>query len=343
MPPAIRHGMRLLAVLLLPLGTPCHTGDGHLVEEMWMDSRRLSSNETGSGMDGLFEDTPPPPSPSPPPPQMVLLVEEVGTFQEWVVGLIGVAVGVALTLVVLVLLRAITGDPKTFVAKAVSAVSEKLDNERVAHAATRQELAESREAADQSLLKQQADYEWRCRGLEEASQVAFAAMMRDRHHYRDLKVQIAALVQERDQHLEQLALMQASDAGEGQAAAQWPSLTGSRVQSRVQSPAHSPVSETSGRGLRVTLRRLPRDQGFGLGLGFEDADKVVITAIGKDTPAMRSGRLHLGDRVAAINGQPVSSTTDLAALLKDATIVTFEMDPAAGASDEVEDAKRREA
>jgi C-terminal processing protease CtpA/Prc len=55
---------------------------------------------------------------------------------------------------------------------------------------------------------------------------------------------------------------------------------------------------------------LPRDQGFGLGLGFEDADKVVITAIGKDTPAMRSGRLHLGDRVAAINGQPVSSTTD---------------------------------
>ena len=334
--PAIenRHGMRLLAVLLLPLGTPCHTGDGHLVT--WMD-RRLSTNETGSGMDGQIEDTPPPPSPSPPPPQMLLLVEEVGIFQEWVIGLIGVAVGVALTLLVLVLMRALTGDPKTFVAKAVSAVSEKLDNERVAHAATRQELAESREAADQSLLKQQADYEWRCRGLEEASQVAFAAMMRDRHHYRDLKVQIAALVQERDQHLEQLALMQASDAGEGQTGAQWPSLTGSRV----QSPVHSPVSETSGRGLRVTLRRLPRDQGFGLGLGFEDAEKVVIKAIGKDTPAMRSGRLHLGDRVAAINGQPVSSTTDLAALLKDATIATFEMDPAAGASDE--DAKRCEA
>jgi len=74
--------------------------------------------------------------------------------------------------------------------------------------------------------------------------------------------------------------------------------------------------------LRVKLERDPFE-GFGLGVGY-DGEAVMLSAIGEGTPASRCGQLRKGDRVVAINGEPVSTASDFRTLLK-ATTVTFEI------------------
>ena len=77
--------------------------------------------------------------------------------------------------------------------------------------------------------------------------------------------------------------------------------------------------------LRVTLERTPHE-GFGLGVLF-DGDAGVLAVIREDTPAMRCGQLRNGDRVVAINGQPVRVASDLNTLMpaEDVTTVTLEL------------------
>ena len=77
--------------------------------------------------------------------------------------------------------------------------------------------------------------------------------------------------------------------------------------------------------LRVTLERTPHE-GFGLGVLF-DGDAGVLAVIREDTPATRCGQLRNGDRVVAINGQPVRVASDLNTLMpaEDVTTVTLEL------------------
>ena len=75
----------------------------------------------------------------------------------------------------------------------------------------------------------------------------------------------------------------------------------------------------------MTLERTPHE-GFGLGVLF-DGDAGVLAVIREDTPAMRCGQLRNGDRVVAINGQPVRVASDLNTLMpaEDVTTVTLEL------------------
>ena len=92
--------------------------------------------------------------------------------------------------------------------------------------------------------------------------------------------------------------------------------------------AVSPASIAVDKALRVRLQR-EAHEGFGLGLGF-NGKAVMISAIGEGTPASRCGQLRKGDRVVAINGEPVSIASDFRALLSATTVVTFEIMRTAG-------------
>ena len=76
--------------------------------------------------------------------------------------------------------------------------------------------------------------------------------------------------------------------------------------------------------LRVTLERASRE-GFGLGIGF-NGEAAVLSSISKGSPAERCRQLFEGDRVVAINGQPVTPQSDFSVLLpRDVTRVTLEV------------------
>ena len=74
--------------------------------------------------------------------------------------------------------------------------------------------------------------------------------------------------------------------------------------------------------VHVTLDRA-QHEGFGLGVSFS-ANAVMLSAIGKDTPAGRCGQMLIGDRLVSINGEPVNAESDFGELLTEtATKVTF--------------------
>jgi hypothetical protein len=74
--------------------------------------------------------------------------------------------------------------------------------------------------------------------------------------------------------------------------------------------------------VHVTLERSTHE-GFGLGVSF-NGNAVMLSAIGKDTPAGRCGQMLIGDRLVSINGEPVNAESDFGELLTDnATKVTF--------------------
>jgi hypothetical protein len=97
----------------------------------------------------------------------------------------------------------------------------------------------------------------------------------------------------------------------------------------VTAPSRAPALWAIARNavrVTATLERTPNES-LGLGLDF-DGDAVVVQAIGENSPAWRSGQLRTGDRVVAMNGEPVSPASDLGALLKHATTVTLEVERA---------------
>jgi hypothetical protein len=74
--------------------------------------------------------------------------------------------------------------------------------------------------------------------------------------------------------------------------------------------------------VHVTLERSTHE-GFGLGVSF-NGNAVMLSAIGKDTPAGRCGQMLIGDRLVSINGEPVNAESDFGELLtENATKVTF--------------------
>ena len=95
------------------------------------------------------------------------------------------------------------------------------------------------------------------------------------------------------------------------------------------SPSRAPALWAAARNaarVAVTLERTPNES-LGLGLDF-DGDAVVLQAIGENSPAQRSGQLRAGDRVLSMNGEPVSTASDLGALLKHATTIILEVERA---------------
>jgi len=168
--------------------------------------------DCSSGDSGTLDACPPcvcetPPSPSPPPPTPDLLFAcESNSFPTWAVALVGAAIGSLLTLLTCayILLSRGQGLPRSpmeissaidvATASALKALSEERDAHAATHAdhdATRLELKELHSTAAENMLKLQIDHEAREKGLEEASQATYAALVIERHQYRDLQMHVA--------------------------------------------------------------------------------------------------------------------------------------------------------
>jgi len=106
---------------------------------------------------------------------------------DWGIALLGAAAGAFVLLAIVVYVTVKRGEFFKSVDAATATAARALADERMAHEATRLELAGTRA----ELLKQQQDYDYHCYGLEEASQMAYAALIRERHCCRDLQLRLA--------------------------------------------------------------------------------------------------------------------------------------------------------
>ena len=68
-----------------------------------------------------------------------------------------------------------------------------LAKESAAHEATRRELAVAQEAFEGTMKQVQQDHEATCKALEDASSQTFAAMIRERHQFRDLQLALSPM------------------------------------------------------------------------------------------------------------------------------------------------------